>query len=226
MGENINVLTWQDNPSNPSQKIANYNVYSDAGGALSLLDTVEAGTTEYWHRAVDKTQTYNYAVCAVTTRGVEGEPSFRSIQGEGGPETSGQTRSTMSAGLKGTESGDERGKDVPIIIGPSSKETTQNKSRRTQSPLNFAVQRAFDSTTPEGGYIHILSWQANPESKSIERYKIYLVEGDKRRLLVELDGDTLEYVHREVEQNKPYKYALIAVDKDKKASKPVYTEAK
>jgi len=226
MGEDINVLTWQDNPSNPSQKIRNYNIYSDSGAGMSLLGAAEEGGLVYWHRDVDKTQTYNYAVCAVTTRGVEGEPGFRSIQGESGPETSGQTRSTMAAELKDAQSGGERGKDVPIIIGPSSKETIQDKSRRPQGPLNFAAQSAFDYSVPEGRYIHILSWQANPESKSMDKYKIYIVEGDRRQLLAELDGDALEYVNGEVEQNRPYKYALIAVDKDKKECRPVYAEVK
>ena len=228
LGENINVLSWQDNPSNPSQKIANYNIYSDSGAGMSLLGTVtgEEGGLQYWHRDVDKTQTYDYAVCAVTTRGVEGEPSFRSIQGESTPETSGQTRSTMAAELKEAESGSERGKEIPVIIGPSSKETAQDKSRRTQGPLNFAAQRAYDHTIPDGAYANILSWQANPESKGIDKYRIYLVEGDKRKLLVELDGDMFEYVHREVEQNRPYKYVLIAVEKDKGECRPVYAEVK
>lgn len=228
MGENINVLTWQDNPSNPSQKIANYNVYSDSGAGMSLLSTVtgEEGGLEYWHRDVNKTQTYDYAVCAVTTRGVEGEPSFRSIQGESGPETSSQARSTMAAELKGVESGGDRGKEIPIIIGPSSKETAQGKSRRTLGPLNFAVQRGLDYAIPEGVYANFLSWQANPESKGTDKYRIYLVEGNKRKLLVELDGDVFEYVHREVEQNRPYKYALIAVEKDRGECKPVYAEIK
>jgi len=227
MGEDINVLSWQDNPSNPSQKITDYFIYSDAEGTLSLLDSVEideeTGAPEYWHRNVDKTQSYSYAVCAVTNRGVEGEPSFRTIQGESGPETTRQTRSTTA---QQNVMNDKAREAIPIIIGPSSKESNEEKPKNILKPLNFAVQRAFDYTIPEGRYVNVLSWQANPENQNVDQYRIYVMEEKGRRLLAELKADDYEFIHNEVELNKKYKYALVAVDKEKRECQPVYTEIK
>ena len=226
MGEDINVLTWQDNASNPSSKIENYNVYSDSGGSSGLLGTVEAGeegALEYWHRDVDKTQTYNYAVCAVTTRGVEGEPTFRSIQGESEPE---RTHASRSALTSESQDGKTNARGMPIIIGPSQKEETQDQSKMIHEPLNFAAQMVFDSSMPGGGYMNALSWQANPENRNIKKYMIFIADGEEWKLLAELEGDIYEYQHKGIDRGQKYKYALIAVDKDKKRCKPARVEVK
>jgi hypothetical protein len=224
MGEDINVVTWQDNPSNPSQKITSYNLYyQPAGGTLSSPQSPIEGENTYWHRNVDKTQTYDYSVCAVTTRGVEGEPSFRTMQGETGPETTGRTRSTTT---EQDVTGNKAREVIPIIIGSSAKEADEERVKNILKPLNFAAQRAFDTTIPEWRYVNILSWQANPENQSVDQYRIYVVEEKGRRLLAELEGDAYEFIHKEVEMNKTYKYALVAVDTEKRECQPVYTEIK
>ncbi|UCE21703.1 MAG: hypothetical protein JSV46_05675, partial [Candidatus Aminicenantes bacterium] len=201
--------------------------YSDAGGTFSLLDTVETDhETEspvYWHRNVDKTQSYSYAVCAVTNRGVEGEPSFRTIQGESGPEETSQTRSTAAEQDALNNAAREV---IPIIIGPSSKDTDEERPKNILKPLNFAVQRAFEYTMPEGQYVNILSWQPNPENQNVDQYRIYVVEEKGRRLLAELEADAFQFIHKEAEMNKTYNYALVAVDKEKRECQPVYAEIK
>jgi fibronectin type 3 domain-containing protein len=224
MGEDINVVTWQNNPSNPGQKIANYNVYyQPSGGLFSGPQSPIEGENTYWHRNVDKTQTYDYFVCAVTTRGVEGEPSIRTIQGETGDETPDQTRSTTA---EQDITSNKAREVIPIMIGPSEKEADEERAKNILKPLNFAAQRAFDTTTPEGRYVNILSWQPNPENQNVDQYRIYAVEEEGRRLLAELEGDAYEFIHKEIEMNKTYRYALVAVDKEKRECQPVYTEIK
>jgi hypothetical protein len=43
---------------------------------------------------------------------------------------------------------------------------------------------------------------------------------------IELESDTFEFRNEEVELNKKYTYALVAVDKKKRECQPVYTEIK
>jgi len=60
----------------------------------------------------------------------------------------------------------------------------------------------------------------------LKKYLIYIVEGKKRELLVELSADAFEYEHKGIEGDKKYKYALVDVDKEKQKCEPVYIEIK
>jgi pimeloyl-ACP methyl ester carboxylesterase len=80
------------------------------------------------------------------------------------------------------------------------------------SPLNFSGQKMLNRSLSQAEYINVLSWQTNPNNAGIVKYRIYLLEGNSRSLLVELDADTLYYWHRRVEKDKSYAYSLVAVD--------------
>ena len=56
----------------------------------------------------------------------------------------------------------------------------------------------------------------------IVKYRIYLVENGSQILLVELDANTFEYWHRNVEKDKAYTYALVQVSYDGRESKAAY----
>jgi hypothetical protein len=59
---------------------------------------------------------------------------------------------------------------------------------------------------------------------NIKGCRIYQVEVESGNwdLLAELDSDTFEYRHRNVEREKPFMYALVAVDEQDKESDAVY----
>ena len=61
-------------------------------------------------------------------------------------------------------------------------------------------------------YINVLTWEANPKNRHIEKYRIYLIKDEEQSLLVELDANTFEYLHRNVNKDEQYIYALVAVD--------------
>lgn len=222
-GEYINVLTWEPNPANTN--IDEYNVYFMLSGVPSQLGTVAADNRVYWHRAVDKTLSYTYLVSAVSDNGFEGEPVSTTIQGEGGPEETRTTNSSITGPLN-EQSGRTTGKEGLIILKPSSKEQTEETPERISQPLNFAAHKVMDYSLPQEKCTNVLVWQANPENKDVDRYRIYSVEGKERKLLAELESDTFEFRHEEVEWNKMYTYALVAVDKKKRACKPVLAEIK
>lgn len=60
-------------------------------------------------------------------------------------------------------------------------------------------------------YTH-LSWQANPQNTfNIVAYRIYYVENGERVFVAEVDGNTLEYQHRNASEEDEYVYAVTAV---------------
>lgn len=80
------------------------------------------------------------------------------------------------------------------------------------APLNFSGTRQENRSLVQIEHLNILSWDANPLNRDIEKYRIYLVEGRGQSLLVELDADTYTYWHRGVMKDKVYSYKLVAVD--------------
>ncbi len=92
------------------------------------------------------------------------------------------------------------------------------------SPLNFHGEKKENKSVSLIEYINILEWQANSKNKIVEKYKIYLVEGEDKILLSEVDAQTFEYWHRRVEKNKVYRYGLTALDKFGRESEVVTIE--
>ncbi len=92
------------------------------------------------------------------------------------------------------------------------------------SPLNFHGEKKENKSVSLSEYINILEWQANSKNKFVEKYKIYLVEGENKILLTEVDAQTFVYWHRRVEKNRVYRYGLTAVDKFGRESEVVTIE--
>lgn len=93
-------------------------------------------------------------------------------------------------------------------------------------PSNFQGEKKENRSLSQLEYINILSWEGNPQNKFIEKYKIYLVEGESKALLKELDVQTFEFWHRKVEKDKVYKYGLTARDQFGRETEPVYIEVR
>lgn len=91
------------------------------------------------------------------------------------------------------------------------------------SPLQFTGQMVLNRSLSQAEYINILSWQANPNNVNIIKYRIYMVEGENKSLLAELDAQTFEYWHRKIEKDKQYIYALFAVNDEGREGNPACT---
>ena len=76
--EYIDALTWQPNLRN--ENILEYRIYMLTGNSQIFLAKVDFRTYEYWHRNVNKTESYSYALVAVNNEGIEGEPVFLTVQ--------------------------------------------------------------------------------------------------------------------------------------------------
>ncbi len=76
--EHINVLSWAANPEN--ENIVKYRIYLIDGASQFLLIEVNAQTFFYWHRNVEMTRTYTYAITAVIDSGTESEPATITVQ--------------------------------------------------------------------------------------------------------------------------------------------------
>jgi len=76
--EYINVLSWQANPYN--ENIVKYRIYQVDGESQNLLVELNASTFQYWHRRVEKDQTYTYAICAINSEYREGDPTHITVQ--------------------------------------------------------------------------------------------------------------------------------------------------
>lgn len=79
-------------------------------------------------------------------------------------------------------------------------------------PEVFAAVKKNNSSVLLEEYINVLSWQTHAFNSEISKYNIYMVVDGNRIFLSEVNGDTFEYWHRDVEKDKRYSYILTAVD--------------
>ncbi len=69
--EYLNVLKWQHNPKNLD--IKGYRIYRQEKGGWEIRGEVDARTTTFWDRQVEKERTYLYSVVAFNSYGREGQ---------------------------------------------------------------------------------------------------------------------------------------------------------
>lgn len=120
-------------------------------------------------------------------------------------------------------SGDISSSDNPItIIMDSDKSIIASFVRIIYSPSNFTGQKVLNRSLSQAEYINVFSWQSNPNNMNIMKYRIYMVEGEIKNLLVELNASTSEYWHRRVEKDKLYTYAICAVDNEEREGDPTH----
>lgn len=100
-----------------------------------------------------------------------------------------------------------------VTINMYSDKTLKANFQLVQPPSHFSGEKVLNRSLYQAEYINELSWEANPANQgiNISHYRIYEVTGNVRTLLVELSADTFEYMHRDVEKDKQYKYAVVAV---------------
>ena len=76
--EYINILAWEANPAN--KNIAKYRIYQVEEKQRIFLAEVDSSILSYWHRKVEKTKLYNYALVAVNDEGREGQLALLAVQ--------------------------------------------------------------------------------------------------------------------------------------------------
>ena len=117
--------------------------------------------------------------------------------------------------------------DNPLAITMNSdKSLTASFIRIIYPPLNLTGEKVLNYSLSQDEYINILTWEANPNNENIEKYRIYQMEGESRSLLIELDANTYKYWHRNVEKDKQYVYALIAVNNENREGDAAYISIK
>jgi hypothetical protein len=78
--EYIAVLKWAANPENQDLPIAGYRIYYLNADGWNLVDELDSGTTEFWHRGLEQDAEARYAVVAVHQDGTEGQPAYITVQ--------------------------------------------------------------------------------------------------------------------------------------------------
>ena len=198
--------------------IIKYRVYLVDGQSRSLLAELDVNTFQYWARGVEKDKQYTYAICEVNTNGREGDFAIVTIQGQGAIKENQDTHAVVTTKSENRKKLDNVNNDT----SSTDKQMPTRVIRNNNLPLNFTGRKEL---SPFQLNI-ILSWQANPNNQNIKKYRIYQVEGARKILLAELSADSVEYIHRNVEKNKEYTYALVVVNAEDLEGKPAYTEVK
>ncbi|MFB0565375.1 MAG: hypothetical protein ACETWK_06825 [Candidatus Aminicenantaceae bacterium] len=91
------------------------------------------------------------------------------------------------------------------------------------APLEFAGKKVFNRSLSQGEYINHLEWRPNPKNESINKYNIYLVEGAYKYLLAQVASGSFEYMHRNVDKDAKYLYAIFPVTDEGREGNPVTT---
>jgi len=89
-------------------------------------------------------------------------------------------------------------------------------------PLNFTGQKQNNSSGLLEEYINSLSWQANPWNQDIIQYKLFVKRNGGWEILVELNPNVFEHLHRGVNKDDVYEYMLRAVDSKNREGEAVY----
>jgi len=95
-------------------------------------------------------------------------------------------------------------------------------SERLLPPTHFQGERHENRSLLQREFVNFLRWEPPPGPRGIVfKYRIYIVEGSTRNLLTEIGANSGEYLHRKVEKDKIYTYALVSVDSENQESRAV-----
>ncbi len=94
-------------------------------------------------------------------------------------------------------------------------------------PLNFAGVKKLNRSLFYHENVIQLTWAQNPNSNNIQKYRIYTIQnnGDKI-ILEEVPATTFNYSVRNVQNSELYRFALTAVDQDNIEGAAAYTTVK
>ena len=78
-------------------------------------------------------------------------------------------------------------------------------------PLNVAGHKVINESLSQIEYINILTWEANPNNDNQEAHHIYVSEWGQMELLAYVSKGEHEFIHRKVDLNRTYTYAVVAI---------------
>jgi len=117
--------------------------------------------------------------------------------------------------------------DPPVreftVVTTDIKDQDFHGTRKIDPPLYFYGRQVLNRSLSQAEYIHILTWQPNPGNINIEKYRIYLDDGQFIGLLAEMNESVFEYRHRNIHKNRSYTYSLAAVDDQGREGSPAVT---
>ena len=110
-------------------------------------------------------------------------------------------------------SGTSSSANNPFSIWMNTDKNYKANFRYIHPPANFTGQKVENRTWSQREYVNVLKWKKNPQNSglNVAKYLIFQVEGNNRTLLGELNSNTFEYWHRNVEENKQYIYEICVV---------------
>ncbi len=89
-------------------------------------------------------------------------------------------------------------------------------------PLNFRGERKENKILFHREQVILLTWEANPKNKNIEKYRLYLLEKENQNILAEVNFITFSYLLRKASSERKYRFALTAVDHKKREGEAAY----
>ena len=112
----------------------------------------------------------------------------------------------------------------PVVVRMNtSKTVVANFKSRIFAPLQFESKRVENRSLSQRESIIVLSWQPHPNNRDIELYRLYEISGSSWFKVAELNAGTFTYMHRYVELNRTYSYALVAVNEAGSEGAPAYS---
>ncbi len=104
----------------------------------------------------------------------------------------------------------------------SSKTVKANFRSLIYAPLQFEGQRVENRSLSQRESIIVLNWQAHPNNSDIGLYRIYEISGPSWFKLADVDASVFTYLHRHVEMNRTYYYAVVPVNNAGSGGTPAY----
>ena len=104
--------------------------------------------------------------------------------------------------------------------------TFTGKEENVFPPLNLSGNKQENHSLLLKEYVNVLSWNSNPanDNKGVTGYRIYQVGEYGFEILADVGLDTLEYMHRGVNFDQKYLYAVVSRGLNSDESQPALVE--
>ncbi|MFC2158198.1 S8 family serine peptidase [Acidobacteriota bacterium] len=89
-------------------------------------------------------------------------------------------------------------------------------------PSNLQGEKFLNRSLSQAEYINVITWQANPDNVDVHLYRVYMVEDGNMTLVKELGKKAVEYIDRNMEKDKLYRYAVVTVNTGLREGDPAY----
>ena len=101
----------------------------------------------------------------------------------------------------------------PLILQMDSSKTLKANFRALiYAPIQFEGQRVENRSLSQRETIIVLNWQAHPDNSNITVYRLYEISGSNWNKLADVNVSVFTYMHRNLELNQTYSYALVSVN--------------